>query len=263
MSFDDKRIRDIMELLMSYARLDFDQKIIIDSNQDELTAISAGVNILGEELKVNSISLKEKERLLKELHHRVKSNMQIITSILRLQTVNETDPKILAFVRDSKSRIESMALVHEMLYSSDGFEFTQLTEYLDFLQRSIFMSYAPPSHHIEVEQKISEKCYFNIDKMIPLGLVMNELMTNSLKHAFPNSKGKINNSADKIGERGFVILYEDDGVGLKPDFQIGESQTLGMQLIEMLSDQLDAKISFGSKGIIEGQKFGLRFELTI
>jgi len=263
MNFEDNRIQEIMELLMSYARLDFDKKIQIDTRQDELTAISAGVNMLGEELKVNSISLKEKERLLKELHHRVKNNMQIITSMLRLQTINETDPKILAFVRDSKSRIESMALVHEMLYSSDGFEFTQLSEYIDFLQRSIFMSYAPPAHKINVELKVSEKCYFKIDNMIPLGLIINELITNSLKHAFRDRVGTILIQAEKIGERGFVVVYEDDGLGLKENFKIEDSETLGMQLIEMLSDQLDAKISFGSKGTRSGKKFGLRFELRI
>ncbi|MFT4600530.1 MAG: two-component sensor histidine kinase [Arenicella sp.] len=263
MSFQDKRIEEIMELLMSYARLEFDHKIQIDSHQDELTAISAGVNMLGEELKVNFISLKEKERLLKELHHRVKNNMQIITSMLRLQTMNEDDPKILSFVRDSKSRIESMALVHEMLYSSEGFEYTQFSEYVDFLQRSIFMSYAPPKHKIEVDVKVNEKCYFNIDKMIPLGLILNELFTNSLKHAFESNEGLISLQAQNIGERGFVIVYEDNGVGLPANFDLSTSTTLGMQLIEMLSEQIDGKIDFSFSGKQSGKGYGLRFELRL
>lgn len=261
MPVKDKRIKQIVELLMAYARLDFDQQVKIDTHDDELTAIAAGVNMLGEELKVNSISLKEKERLLKELHHRVKNNMQIIISMMKLQTINEKDPKILAFVRDSKSRIDSMALVHEMLYSSTGFEYTQLGEYVDFLQRSIFMSYAPKGHQIEVSLKISDKCFFNIDRMIPLGLILNEMISNSLKHAFKENKGKINIEANKIGEKTFVINYEDNGVGLPEGFKIEEAESLGMQLIEMLSEQLDGKLVLSPVGEENGKKYGLRMEL--
>lgn len=261
MSLSDKRIHSIMEQLMAYARLDFDQKIKLDDNEDELTAIAAGVNMLGEELKENSVSLREKERLLKELHHRVKNNMQIIVSMMRLQTLNETDPKILAFVRDSKSRIDSMALVHEMLYSSDGFEFTSLAEYVDFLQRSIFMSYAPPKHQIEVDLQVSDQCVFNIDKMIPIGLILNELFSNSLKHAFPNAKGKVDLVAkSENGEN--VILYEDDGVGLPQNFNIEEAESLGMQLIVMLTEQLDGNLLMEYLGEKNGVKFGHRVEIS-
>lgn len=261
MSLSDKRIHEIMEQLMAYARLDFDQKIPLDDNEDELTAIAAGVNMLGEELKANSVSLKEKERLLKELHHRVKNNMQIIVSMMRLQTLNETDPRILAFVRDSKNRIDSMALVHEMLYSSEGFEFTSLAEYVDFLQRSIFLSYAPPKHQIEVVLDVSDDCMFNIDKMIPLGLILNELFSNSLKHAFPESKGKIKLLAYRQ-ESNHVLTYEDDGIGLPPNFNFEEVESLGMQLIMMLTEQLDGEISMNYIGKRKGENFGHKVEIV-
>ena len=256
MPIEDKRIQEIMMQLMAYARLDFDQKISLDKAEDELTAIAAGVNMLGEELKANSISLKEKERLLKELHHRVKNNMQIIISMMRLQTLTETDPKILAFVRDSKSRIDSMALVHEMLYSSEGFEFTSLAEYVDFLQRSIFMSYAPPKHQIEVELNIADNCYFNIDRMIPIGLIVNELFSNSLKHAFPDAQGNINLRAVKDEAGRVMIHYEDDGVGLPDNFDIDKAESLGMQLIVMLTEQLDGDLKIDYAGVKEGSNFG-------
>ena len=259
----DKRIQDIMELLMAYARLDFSVKLPIDSREDEITAIAAGVNMLGEELKENVVSLREKERLLKELHHRVKNNMQIIVSMLKLQTMNETDPKILRFVRDSKTRIESMALVHEMLYSSEGFEFTKLKEYVDFLQRSIFMSYAPPKHQIEARLSVSDNCYFNIDKMIPIGLIINELISNSLKHAFPDAKGFISLEAQKVGERQHVILYEDNGVGLPKDFVVEEAESLGMQLITMLTDQLDGNIQISTPEKNSNSRPGLRYEIRV
>ena len=256
MSLDDKRIQEIMTQLMAYARLDFDQKIKIDNEEDEVTAIAAGVNMLGEELKANTISLREKERLLKELHHRVKNNMQIIISMMRLQTMGETDPKILAFVRDSKSRIDSMALVHEMLYSSEGFEFTSLSEYVDFLQRSIFMSYAPPKHEIDVELNISEECYFNIDRMIPIGLIINELFSNSLKHAFPDAKGMIKLNADRDEKGAVKIAYEDDGVGLPEGFDLENIESLGMQLIVMLTEQLDGNLDLTYVGERNGSNYG-------
>jgi two-component sensor histidine kinase len=260
MPLSDSRIHDIMELLMAYARLDFESQIQIDTRDDELSAIAAGVNMLGEELKANTISLREKERLLKELHHRVKNNMQIIVSMLRLQTMNETDPKILSFVRDSKSRIDAMALVHEMLYSSNGFEFTQLSEYVDFLQRSIFMSYAPPKHEISAEMDISDDCFFNIDRMIPLGLIINEVITNSLKHAFPDKKGKIVIDGKKVGEKQHVFVYEDDGIGLPEDFNFDQTESLGMQLIQMLVEQIDGalKLSAVRPG---SERPGLRVEI--
>ena len=246
---------------MAYARLDFDKQVEIDSYDDELAAITAGVNMLGEELKENTISLREKERLLKELHHRVKNNMQIIVSMMRLQTINERDPKILGFVRDSKSRIDSMALVHEMLYSSEGFEFTKLDEYIDFLQRSIFMSFAPPKHQIEVIQNISPDCSFNIDRMIPLGLIMNELLTNSLKHAFPDKKGVIRIEGKKLDENMHVIVYEDNGIGLPDGFDLENVETLGMQLIQMLVDQLDGTYRISNADSDFSSRNGMRIEI--
>lgn len=260
MASSDKRIQQIMEQLMAYARLEFGHQISIEEGDDELAAISAGVNMLGEELEVNTISLREKERLLKELHHRVKNNMQIIVSILRLQTVNETDPKILGFVRDSKNRIDSMALVHEMLYSSDGFEFTELSDYVDFLQRSIFMSYAPPGHSIEVDVNISENCFFAIDKMIPIGLIVNELFSNSLKHAFPSKKGNIFIEAFEDDNGKHHLVFEDDGVGLPEGFNVDNTESLGLQLIHMLTDQLDGSIVV-SRGSRESLNPGLKVEI--
>ncbi|MCB9223698.1 MAG: hypothetical protein H6582_05915 [Crocinitomicaceae bacterium] len=260
MPLSDSRIHDIMELLMAYARLDFDKHIEIDNSDDEITAITAGVNMLGEELKANAISLREKERLLKELHHRVKNNMQIIISLMRLQTINEKDPKILGFVRDSKARIDSMALVHEMLYSSEGFEFTKLSEYIDFLQRSIFMSYAPPKHQIDFSMDVTDDCVFKIDRMIPIGLVLNELLTNSLKHAFPENKGEIKITGSKDGSGKFHLLYEDDGVGMPIEFDLEQSETLGMQLIDMLVDQLDGTYKISSVDSLKERK-GMRVNL--
>ena len=252
----DPRADEIVNTIMAFARLDFSNQIPIGDKGDSITAIAAGVNMLGEELRGNVISLKEKEQLLKELHHRVKNNMQIIISMLNLQTANEDDPRLLALVRDSQNRINAMALVHEMLYSTRDFVFTQLKEYTDFLSASLFMSYAPPNHEIELVLKIDEDLFFEIDHMIPLGLILNEMMSNSLKHAFKNGKGKIEIEATTDDEGWCNIKYADNGVGLKPNFDITKTESLGMQLIVMLAEQMDGQLQFESK---KGLGYELRF----
>ena len=251
---DDHRTEDVINAIMAFARLDFSHKIAIEANEDAMTAIAAGVNMLGEELRGNVISLKEKEQLLKELHHRVKNNMQIIVSMLRLQTINEDNPRLLALVRDSQNRINAMALVHEMLYSTNDFVFTRLREYVDFLSTSLFMSYAPPKHEIELEIDIEDDIFFEIDHMIPLGLILNEMISNSLKHAFKKNKGKIFVGAS-IDEEGWcTVTYSDNGSGLPAGFNIETADSFGMQLIVMLTDQLDGHVRFESK-------YGLMYQL--
>jgi two-component sensor histidine kinase len=252
----DPRTSEILEAIMALARLDFSHKINIDEKGDSIAAIAAGVNMLGEELRENVLSLKEKEQLLKELHHRVKNNMQIIISMLKLQTVNEDNSRLLALVQDSQNRISAMALVHEMLYSTKDFVFTQLGEYIEFLSSSLFLSYAPPKHNIELELNIDRTIYFEIDYMIPLGLIMNEMMSNSLKHAFPGRHGKITISARVDENDWYEITYSDNGKGLPEDFDIHKSETLGTQLIVMLTEQLDGKLAVSRK---DGLSYELRF----
>jgi len=253
---NDARTDSIIEAIMALARLDFGHTIPIDDKNDALTAISAGVNMLGEELRENVISLKEKEQLLKEIHHRVKNNMQIIISLLRLQTSNETNPHLLALVQDSESRINAMALVHEMLYSTKDFVFTRLKEYTGFLVDSLFLSYAPPNHQIELEIDIDEHLYYEIDRMIPLGLILNELISNSLKHAFTNNSGKIQIKAISDEEGWCFIHYSDNGVGLPENFDINQTESLGMQLISMLTEQLEGQLEIQNKN---GLSYTLRF----
>lgn len=251
---NDPRVNDILEAIMALARLDFSKKVPIDDQADSLTAIAAGVNMLGEELRENVVSLKEKEQLLKELHHRVKNNMQIIISMLKLQTVNEDNARLLALVQDSQNRISAMALVHEMLYSTKDFVFTRLKDYVDFLATSLFMSYAPPDHQIVLEVEIDQEIFFEIDRMIPLGLVLNEMMSNSLKHAFPKSQGKIMIAANVDDQGKHHIIYSDNGRGLPSNFDLHQSESLGMQLIVMLTEQLDGEVAIKMEN-------GLSYEL--
>ncbi len=188
-------------------------------------------------------SLKEKEVLLKEVHHRVKNNMQIISSILNLQSSYTSDSNILNLLRESQNRIKTMAYIHESLYQNKTFSSINFNEYLTQLISNIIHSYSVSPERLQLQLNC-EKTILNLDISIPLGLIINELITNSIKHAFPNSiKGII--SINLRTENKLVFLtVQDNGVGIGPDISTEKSGTLGLQLVYTLIDQIDGKINF-------------------
>ncbi len=238
---DNARANEILEVILAFARQDFNRKVTILNDDNFIDGIGSGVNMLGEELKHSTISLKEKEQLLKEIHHRVKNNMQIISSLLNLQSDNTVDENILNLLRESRNRINSMALVHEMLYKSNDLSKIGLKVYIESLSVSIYQSYVMPQSDIEIIYDIEDEIYFDIDKMIPLGLILNEIISNSLKHAFPYKKGIINISL-KPEKNKYTLVVSDNGIGFKNDFNIETDSQLGIQLIYMLSEQLGGKL---------------------
>ncbi|MBL7918366.1 MAG: sensor histidine kinase [Bacteroidia bacterium] len=188
-------------------------------------------------------SLKEKEVLLKEVHHRVKNNMQIISSILNLQSSYTTDEYILNLLRESQNRIKTMAYIHESLYQNKTFSSINFNDYLGQLTNNIIHSYSVNSEQIELKINC-EKVILNLDVSIPLGLIINELVTNAIKHAFPGArKGII--SINLATQNNFVLLtVEDNGIGMQEDLKPENSGTLGLQLVYTLVDQIDGKIKF-------------------
>ncbi|MGE0567918.1 MAG: PAS domain S-box protein [Bacteroidia bacterium] len=191
-------------------------------------------------------SLKEKEVLLKEVHHRVKNNMQIISSILNLQSSYIYDTKVLELLKESQNRIKTMAYVHESLYQNKTFSIINLSEYLSTLVNNIVQSYSVSPEKTKLIIN-SEKVLLNLDNAIPLGLIANELVTNAIKHAFPGkSKGVIQINLQTKNNYVFLNI-EDNGIGLPPDFNPESSATLGLQLVQTLGDQITAKVEFISK----------------
>lgn len=190
-------------------------------------------------------SLKEKEILLKEVHHRVKNNMQIISSILNLQSSYISDGKILNLLRESQNRIKTMAYIHESLYQNKTFSSINFNDYLTQLINNIIHSYSVSPDKMKLIVNC-EKTILNLDTSIPLGLIINELVTNSIKHAFPDtSKGTI--SISLRTQNKFVFLtVEDNGSGISSEISTEKSGTLGLQLVYTLVDQIDGKISFDS-----------------
>lgn len=191
-------------------------------------------------------SLHEKEVMLKEIHHRVKNNLQIISSLLELQSLKIKDDETRHIFMDSQSRVKSMALVHEKIYQSEDLSSINYKEYIDQLAEYLFTSYDLPNVRYSIE---SEDINMPIDSAIPAGIIINELISNSLKHAFPDGRdGQI--SITLKNECDFVVLMvSDNGVGMKSDTRLEKSTSLGLELVHALTQQLHANVKLDcSKG---------------
>ncbi|MBL7912508.1 MAG: PAS domain S-box protein [Bacteroidia bacterium] len=204
-------------------------------------------------------SLKEKDVLLKEVHHRVKNNMQIISSILNLQSSYVTDKYTLALLKESQNRIKTMAYIHESLYQNKSFTSVNFSEYIQTLSKNIIQSYVLSSEKIELILNL-EKINLNLDVSIPAGLIVNELITNAIKHAFPGTKkGSI--YLNLKSENNYINLeVKDNGVGIPPGIDHNNTNTLGLQLVNTLMDQLDGEIKFKSEKD-EGTEVLIKFKM--
>jgi PAS domain S-box-containing protein len=199
-------------------------------------------------------SLKEKETLLKEIHHRVKNNLQIISSILNLQSSYVNDPNVLNVLKESQFRIKSMAYIHESLYQHKDFSRINFSEYITNLSKNLLYSYAQLDNSIELKLQLDE-IFLDIDISIPLGLIVNELLTNSLKYAFKENKGIITIEMKQKEEK-IQLKIADNGVGLPKNFDIYATETLGLQLVTTLIEQIDAQLELINKN-------GTQFIITI
>jgi len=204
-------------------------------------------------------SLKEKEILLKEIHHRVKNNLQIISSLLNLQSLTIDDKQNREKFKESINRIKSMAIIHEMLYRSGNLSVVKIKDYFESLISFITGTY---SVNTEIKTELivkSESEVLDIDKAIPCGLILNEMISNSLKYAFKGRKsGKISIRFREFPkkEKKFELIVEDDGVGIAKNFDFLNVESFGMQIVHSLVSQLDGSITLENKG---GTKFSIQF----
>ncbi|NJD77687.1 MAG: PAS domain S-box protein [Candidatus Methanoperedens sp.] len=201
-------------------------------------------------------SLKEKDVLLREVHHRVKNNMQIISSLLRLQSRYITEEKYLEMFTESQNRIMSMSLIHEKLYQSKGLARIDFDDYIRDLVTGLFQSYCVNSN-ITLDMDV-KKISLGIDSAIPCGLIVNELVTNSLKHAFPEGrKGRIGIILRPAGENMVELMVSDDGVSIPPDVDINKTESLGLHLVTiMVENQLHGQIDLDRS---KGTEFRIKF----
>jgi PAS domain S-box-containing protein len=186
-------------------------------------------------------SLKEKEVLIKEIHHRVKNNMQVISSLLNLQIVQITDPVARELFVESQNRIKSMALVHERLYQSQNLASVDFKEYVERLVAGLARSYSRPGVAITCEV---EDVSFGVDTAIPCGLIINELVSNSLKHGFPEGRGgSVVVRIARDGVQSMSLVVQDTGVGFPEKVVISETTSLGLELVNSLVRQLAGTVT--------------------
>jgi two-component sensor histidine kinase len=186
-------------------------------------------------------SLREKEVLLKEIHHRVKNNLQVIASLLYLQSKNIQDKATRELFSDSRNRVKSMALVHETLYQSGDLSRLNFAAYIRNLVALVFRSYRGKSGRITSTVNVSDVS-LSIEAAVPCGLIINELVTNALKYAFPGRTGEIRVEMQEEHEAHVVLIVSDNGVGFPKDLDFRETGSLGLKLVNSLVDQLDGTI---------------------
>ena len=201
-------------------------------------------------------SLAEKESLLKEIHHRVKNNLQIVSSLLYLQEENMQDARGVEILRECQQRVKSMALIHEQLYGTSDLAKIDFGRYLDALGASLFDAYGVDRDRIRLLVH-AEAIALGVDTAVPCGLIVNELVSNALKHAFPeNRRGVVDIVLRTLPGERMQIQVTDDGIGLSRKPDEAARQSLGLRLIDTLVRQLDGSLSIETNP-------GTRFTLVL
>jgi len=204
-------------------------------------------------------SLKEKSVLMDEIHHRVKNNMNVISSLLKLQADNIEDDRIKDILKESQNRIYAMSAIHETIHGSENMSEINLKNYLSKIITSIFQTNTIVPTKVKLNNYL-EEITIGINQASSLGLTLNELISNSLKYAFPGDQtGEINISSKKIN-KDLQLIVKDDGIGLPVDFDWQKDSNLGLQLVKgLVENQLDGHVETVGTG---GTQFIIKFKLT-
>jgi two-component sensor histidine kinase len=210
-----------------------------------------------------SAALAAKELLLKEVHHRVKNNLQIISSLLSMQSESLQDLAAARALQDSQERVQCMALIHERLHLDAEPDRLDFREYAAKLARDLLYSYGVDSERIRLRFEL-EPISLGLNQAIPCGLILNELLTNSLKYAFPKERADARESEILVklswaGDESVKLTVADNGVGLPPDFDWTQSQSLGLRIMTILGRQLDGTVR---REVGAGTVFSLTFPRT-
>ena len=241
-----------------------------------LIAISGIARDITERIKAEKLLEKAEDARKKEIHHRIKNNLQVISSLLDLQADKFNnrewikDSEVIEAFRESQNRVISMVLIHEELYKGEETDTLNFSEYLQKLAETLFQTYRLSGKNIHLIMDLEENALFNMDTAVPLGIIVNELVTNSLKHAFPGrDRGEIqiklyrekNGEHEKEGSKStsFTLTVSDNGVGIPENLDMENLDSLGIQLITTLVDQLDGELELKRDN---GTEFTIRFTVT-
>lgn len=213
--------------------------------------------LIAEQKHIIENALIEKDSLLKEIHHRVKNNLQMVSSLLSLQTKNTRSKSAIEALEEGKSRVKAMALIHQKLYQNDDLSVIEMQGYIESLINSVQSVYKKGGHNISITID-AEGTELDIDRAIPFGLILNELVSNSFKYAFPENdeNGKIYIHLRKNGDQGY-FEYTDNGVGLPEDAEERAHSSMGIRLMNRLVNQLQSKLNIDRDS--EGVRFWFNF----
>ena len=211
-----------------------------------------------ETMRQLEMSLKQRELLLQEIHHRVKNNLQIISSLLNLQARAIQDAKLRKAFKDSQQRINAMALVHDMFYNTEFTGKISISEFMSNLADLVFRANKVANKSVDININTAE-IFATVDRAIPFGLLIQELISNSLEHGFTEDieYPKIDLDMRAGSKAGLTISYADNGVGLPDNFSIEKSNSLGLKMVQMLCEQLAGQMKIESKG---GVRFTFEFQ---
>ncbi|MBT8185987.1 MAG: histidine kinase [Eudoraea sp.] len=214
--------------------------------------------LIAEQKHIIENALVEKDSLLKEIHHRVKNNLQMVSSLLSLQTKNTRSKAAIEALEEGKTRVKAMALIHQKLYQNDDLSVIEMQGYIESLINSVQSVFKKGGHNINITID-AEGVELDIDRAIPFGLILNELVSNSFKYAFPedNDNGKIYIHIRKNGEHGF-FEYTDNGIGLPEDSEERADSSMGIRLINRLVNQLQSTLNIDKTS--EGVRFWFNFK---
>jgi two-component sensor histidine kinase/CheY-like chemotaxis protein len=243
--FDDRDLRTAIEMALEKHRK---ERLF----EDVMTRAITEHKLAEAQIKA---SLQQKEVLLKEIHHRVKNNFQIIASLLNLHSGSVKDQQALEILKAGETRVNSMALVHEQLYQSQDLGQINFAAYIQVLAANLFDSYEVSSNAIALKIN-SEDIQLSIDAAIPCGLIINELVLNCLKYAFPSGrKGEVCIKFHKDNNNQLLLVVSDNGIGLPPNFDFQNTESLGLQIVVALVNQLSGTIMIN-------RSIGTEFKIT-
>jgi len=249
---------DLIELIVGFIIFLVIIRQIITFNENKNLLIIAEKEIESRKNAENKIklSLEEKNILLQEIHHRVKNNMQIISSLLNLQTRYVDDEEAVNVLKESQNRVRSMAMIHEKLYQSNDLSHINFVDYIQSLVSNLFYSYNIKNLQIKSILEIDD-IRLNMETAVPCGLIISEIVSNSLKYAFPNEMhGEILVSFKSV-EDGYELIISDNGVGLPEELDFDNNKSLGLILVKSLTEQIDGEITIHRN---HGTEFKIRFK---
>lgn len=226
-------------------------------NRDRMKTVKMLENTVQKRTTQLQEVVSHRELLIREIHHRVKNNLQVISALLEMQASRSEDPNVRAAIREGQNRVLSIAFIHQNLYQHDDLKGVEMGSFMHELTSHVRQVFQRPDCPVEVESVVPN-VYIDIDSAVPLGLMINELLTNSFKYAFEGrDHGKIRVEMHAEGDGEYSLRYTDDGKGLPPHYDFARSNSLGIKLIRQLSRQLAGHMQYSYQN---GACFELKFK---